>query len=135
MIQSDQKVGLGVACSGNVKGSGKSFIDTKLHEDGIGQDLKGGSCQNEAKVWGEVMGVECLWEALALRQGWDGTLASPNVLLVFKFYFSVHSSKSSGNLPSSRRRGGDKKPLDNKKILLENRFVSGGRGQTLELYF
>lgn len=117
MTQSDQKVGLGVACSDNVKGSGKSFIDTKLQEGGTEQDLRGGSRQNEAKVWGEVMGVECLWEALALRQGWDVTLAGPNVLLVFKFYISVHSSKSSGNLPSSRRRRGE-----NKNPQTTNRF-------------
>lgn len=64
--------------------------------------------QEEGKVRGEAMGVECLWEALGLGQGWDVTLAGPKVLLAFKFYSSVHSSQSSGNLPSSRTRKGEK---------------------------
>lgn len=59
-------------------------------------------------VWGEAMGGEGLWEALGLRQGWDVTLAVPKVLLAFKFYFSKHSSKSSGDLPSPRIRRGEK---------------------------
>lgn len=52
-------VGLGVACGKDVKGAGRSLIDTMLHEGGTGQDLRGGSCHNEETVWGEAMGVEC----------------------------------------------------------------------------
>lgn len=109
MIQSDQKVGLIVACSDNVKGAGKSFIDRKLHEGGIGQDLRGGQCQNEAKVWNEVMGVECLWEALALRQGWDVTLAGLNVLLVLKFYLSSAFLTIQWKPPIIKKKEGENK--------------------------
>lgn len=75
-----------------------------LREDWVGQDLRGGTCQGEEKVWGEALGAECLWEPLETEQGWAMTLAGPTVLLALTFYFSVHSSQPSGNLPPSRIR-------------------------------
>lgn len=70
MIQSDQKVcRVGVACGEDIKGAGKSLVDTMFLEGGVGQDLRGGTCLEEEKVWGETMGVECLWGALGLKQG------------------------------------------------------------------
>lgn len=75
-----------------------------FHEDWVEQDLEDGACQGEGKVWGEALGVECLWESLELEQGWDMTLAGPDVLLALTFYFSVHSSQPSGNLPPPRIR-------------------------------
>lgn len=45
MIQSDQKVcRVGVACGEDVKGAGKSLVDTMFLEGGVGQDLRGGTC-------------------------------------------------------------------------------------------
>lgn len=54
-----------MAGSKDIKGAGKSLVDTVLHEDWFGQDLGGDACQDEAKLWGEAMGVDCLREALA----------------------------------------------------------------------
>lgn len=75
-----------------------------LHEGWVGQDLGGGACQGEEEVWGEALGVECLRESLEMEQGWDVTLAGPDVLPALTFYFSVRASQPSGNLPPSRIR-------------------------------
>ena len=66
--------------------------------------MRGGACQDGGEVWGEAKGVEGLWEASGLRQGWDVTLAG----LAFQFYFSEHSSQSIGNLPSIKDEEGRK---------------------------
>lgn len=70
--------------------------------------MRGGACQDRGEVWGEAKGVEGLWEALRLRQGWDVTLPGLKVLLALQFYFSEHSSQSNGNLPSIKDKEGRK---------------------------
>jgi hypothetical protein len=49
----------GVAVSEDVKGAGKSFVDTMLREGWVEYGLGGGTCPDEEKVLGEAVGVEC----------------------------------------------------------------------------